>query len=248
MASLLSRSQSRSVLSSEADAAPWPSAVTTTARMQFVWPSSVWVVWPLSRSQLKEAGAWPLASLKAAFFQGQFTRLEKADEALRQTISRAVQQGTLGLASGKDAAKFDRVWFKENVDVADITFDFDTYVLLPGKAKALKEAPSRPFNAVVAPEPTATTQPEISGVTGSAFSVTPEFPVSSLETKVVNWEGELRRDQWNLFSLKVLTRLAQAKSVKINVKVDAEIEDAQTLDQLNTGLRELGLTNLFSQT
>jgi hypothetical protein len=90
---------------------------------------------------------------------------------------------------------------------------------------------------------------EISGVTGSAsFPVTPEFPVSSLETKLVNWEGELRRDQWNLFSLKVLTRLAQAKSVKINVKVDAEIEDTQTLDQLNTGLRELGLTNLFSQT
>jgi Protein of unknown function (DUF499) len=202
--------------------------------------------WPPA---LKEAGAWPLASLKAAFFQGQFTRLEKADDALRQTISRAVQQGTLGLASGKDAAKFDRVWFKENIDVADITFDFDTYVLLPSKTKALKEAPSRPFNAVVAPESTATTQPEISGVTGSAsFSVTPEFPVSSLESKVVNWEGELRRDQWNLFSLKVLTRLAQAKSVKINVKVDAEIEDAQTLDQLNTGLRELGLTNLFSQT
>jgi hypothetical protein len=71
-------------------------------------------------------------------------------------------------------------------------------------------------------------RPEISGVTGSAsFPVTPEFPVSSLETKLVNWEGELRRDQWNLFSLKVLTRLAQAKSVKINVKVDAEIEDTQ---------------------
>jgi hypothetical protein len=64
---------------------------------------------------------------------------------------------------------------------------------------------------------------------------------------VISWEGELRRDQWNLFSLKVLTRLAQAKSVKINVKVDAEIEDAQTLDQLNTGLRELGQTNPFSQ-
>jgi hypothetical protein len=200
--------------------------------------------WPPA---LKEAGVWPLASLKAAFFQGQFTRLEKADDALRQTISRAVQQGTLGLASGKDAAKFDRVWFKESVDAAEIIFDYDTYVLLPGKAKALKEAPSRPFNAVVPSEPTLTTHPEISGVTGStSFPVTPEFSVSSLETKVVNWEGELRRDQWNLFSLKVLMRLAQAKSVTINVKVDAEIEDAQTLDQLNTGLRELGLTNLFS--
>ena len=56
--------------------------------------------WPPA---LKESGTWPLASLKAAFFQGYFTRLEKADDALRQTISRAVSQGTLGLACGKDA-------------------------------------------------------------------------------------------------------------------------------------------------
>ena len=65
--------------------------------------------WPRA---LKESGAWPLAGLKAAFFQGQFTRLEKADDALRQTFTRAVGQGVLGMASGKDATQFDRIWFK----------------------------------------------------------------------------------------------------------------------------------------
>src|SRR5207249_7484210 len=55
--------------------------------------------WPPA---LKESGVWPLASLKAAFFQGQFTRLEKADDALRTTIVRAVGQGLFGLASGKN--------------------------------------------------------------------------------------------------------------------------------------------------
>jgi len=82
--------------------------------------------WPPA---LKESGAWPLASLKAAFFQDQFTRLEKADDTLRVTITRAVSQGMLGLASGKDANCFDRVWFKEPVELADITFDYDTYLL-----------------------------------------------------------------------------------------------------------------------
>lgn len=48
--------------------------------------------WPAT---LKDSGTWPLASLKAAFFQGYFTRLEKADDALRQTISRAVSQSRL---------------------------------------------------------------------------------------------------------------------------------------------------------
>src|SRR6266576_5314164 len=79
--------------------------------------------WPPA---LKESGAWPLAGLKAAFFQGQFTRLKKADDALKTTIARAVGQGLLGMASGKDQNHFDRVWFKESVEQADITFDYDT--------------------------------------------------------------------------------------------------------------------------
>ncbi len=49
--------------------------------------------WPPA---LKESGTWPLVSLKAAFFQGYFTRLERAEDALRATISRAVESGTLG--------------------------------------------------------------------------------------------------------------------------------------------------------
>ena len=47
----LSKSQSRSVRSSEADTARRPSGVTATALTQSVWPSSVRRVWPLSRSQ-----------------------------------------------------------------------------------------------------------------------------------------------------------------------------------------------------
>src|SRR5271166_3906235 len=47
----LSRSQSRSVRSTEAETARRPSGVTATALTQFVWPSSGRIVWPLSRSQ-----------------------------------------------------------------------------------------------------------------------------------------------------------------------------------------------------
>src|SRR6266576_2583954 len=90
--------------------------------------------WPPA---LKESGMWPLAGLKAAFFQGQFTRLERADDALKITLTRAVGQGLLGLASGKDPNALSRIWFKEPVDQADVTFDFDTYLLTAAKAKAL---------------------------------------------------------------------------------------------------------------
>ena len=189
--------------------------------------------WPPA---LKESGAWPLVSLKAAFFQGQFTRLEKADDALRTTISRAVSQGLLGLASGKDPNSFNRVWFKEQVELADITFDYDTYLLTAAKAKALKQAPSQSTaSPAAAPAPT---QPFT--LTGTPAST----PASPKEISVA-WRGILKREQWNLFSLKVLTRLAQTDDLQIEVKVSAKLKEAQTLEQLNAALKELGIADHF---
>jgi len=189
---------------------------------------------------LKESGAWPLAGLKAAFFQGQFTRLEKADDALKVTITRAVSQGMLGLASGKDANCFDRVWFKETVEPADITFDYDTYLLTPAKAKALKQGtPSPPSVPPVQPPVVPPTQPPLTPGTPPAAPPAPPKPT------VVVWEGELKREQWNLFSLKVLTRLAQSDDLQIDVKVKATLKEGQTTEQLNSALKELGIQDAF---
>jgi len=182
---------------------------------------------------LKESGMWPLASLKSAFFQGQFTRLERADEALQATVLRAVNQGMLGLASGKDPNCFDRVWFKEPVEQADITFDFDTYLLTAAKAQALKQAPApQPPTH----QPTTATPPPTPPLTPA--------PATPKVTSVV-WQGQLKREQWNLFSLKVLTRLAQAEDLQIDVKVTAKLREAQTLEQVNAALKELGISDPF---
>jgi hypothetical protein len=194
--------------------------------------------WPPA---FKDSGAWPLAGLKAAFFQGQFTRLEKADEALRTTLARAVTQGVLGLASGKDAANFDRVWFKESVDGPDISFDYDTYVLLPRTAAALKEARAKGAtgigNGKPAPGPvTITVSPEPKPEKGEE---------EGTEKQILKWEGELRRDQWNLFSLKVLTRIPQSSEMTIDVQITAEPEDTAIKDQLNQALKDLGISGEF---
>jgi hypothetical protein len=193
--------------------------------------------WPPA---LKESGTWPLAGLKAAFFQGQFTRLEKADDALRQTLTRAISQGVLGLACGKDAAQFDRVWGKgDTVEQADITFDYDTYVLTAKKAKALKEAPVNPPSGKPVPPPT--TPVPVPLVLDPPIAPPPQEP----QLPVVSWRGQLRRDQFNLFSLKVLTRLAQAENLEIEVRVRAKLKEAATLEQLNAALKELGIADQF---
>ncbi len=196
--------------------------------------------WPPA---LKESGTWPLASLKAAFFQGYFTRLEKAEDALRQTISRAVSQGTLGLACGKDANQFDRVWFKEAVELPDITFDYETYLLTVKKAKALKEAGAEPPTGKP-PTPPAK-QPLVTPPVEPPPGQRPGQPPPEPQSPVVCWQGQLMREHWNLFSLKVLTRLAQAEDVEIEVKVRAKLKEAQTLEQLNAALKELGVGQMF---
>jgi hypothetical protein len=61
----------------------------------------------------------------------------------------------------------------------------------------------------------------------------------------VVWQGALKREQWNLFSLKVLTRLAQSSNLDIKVTVTAKLKDASTLEQLNAALKELGIDELF---
>ena len=198
--------------------------------------------WPPA---FKESCAWPLASIKAAFFQGYFTRLEKADDALKTTIGRAVGQGFFGLASGKDPANFDRVWLKETVEAADITFDYDTYLLTATKAKALKSGAAQPPAQPSAQPPT---PPSLQSPLppGTQASTPPEPPAPPKSTTVV-WEGELKREQWNLFSLKVLTRLAQADNVEINVKVQATLKEGQTTEPLNTALKELWVQEGFKK-
>ena len=62
---------------------------------------------------------------------------------------------------------------------------------------------------------------------------------------MVCWQGQLKREQWNLFSLKVLTRLAQAEDVEIEVKVRAKLKEAQSIGQLNGALKELGISQMF---
>jgi hypothetical protein len=163
-------------------------------------------------------------------------------DALRQTISRAVSQGTLGLACGKDANQFDRVWFKEAVELPDVTFDYETYLLTAKKAKALKEAGAEPPTGKPPTPPTK--PPVVTPPVEPPPGQPPGQPPTKPQSSVVCWQGQLKREQWNLFSLRVLTRLAKAEDVEIEVKVKAKLKEAQTIDQLNAALRELGISEL----
>ena len=43
----------------------------------------------------------------------------------------------------------------------------------------------------------------------------------------------------------MLTRLAQAENLEIEVRVRAKLKEAETLEQLNAALKELGIADQF---
>jgi hypothetical protein len=199
-------------------------------------PSYVERKWP---EALKKTGVWSLASLKAAFFQGHLTRLERADEAVLALVQKAVPQGTLGLGVGKDELHLHHVWLKEPVDPAEVKFDHETFLLLPERAKAAKAgAPGGK-----APEPG-----DIFGPGSGDAPVIIEPPKSeteAVEPTMVQWRGSIPRDKWNLLSHRVLARLAEAEGVDIEVFIKARLKDPSVRQQLNAALRELNLGGEF---
>lgn len=193
--------------------------------------------WPPA---LRESGAWPLAGLRASFLNGRLTRLENTDDALRQMIMRAVRQGTFGLGVGKSSANLDRVWFKEDLDPAEIVFDNETYLLLPVRAeaeKSLGQDQGQLRDRIVPRKDEDSTEAGTMGVGRGAIVGTER----ERRPVILEWKGGLPRDKWNLFGIRILPRLGLGQQVAIEVRIRAQVEDPLLGQQLNAVLRELGL-------
>ncbi|MEO0080743.1 MAG: DUF499 domain-containing protein [candidate division WOR-3 bacterium] len=200
-------------------------------------PTYVERKWPQA---LKKTGAWSLASLKAAFFQGSLTRLERADEALLALIQKAVPQGALGMGVGKDELHLHRIWFRETVDPAEVKFDHETFLLLPERAKVAKAGTQT--GGVTEPG-------DIFAPPGGDTTVIIEPPkpeAKTVQPTTVEWRGNIPRDMWNLLSHRVLARLAGADGVEIEVFIKAKLKDPAVRQQLNAALRELRLGGEFT--
>jgi hypothetical protein len=95
--------------------------------------------WPPA---LKDAGAWPLTSLRQSFLNGALTRLTDPDTILRHKIVEFVERGDFGLASGqKSDGTYDRVRYAEPLAPEEVSFEANVFLLLKAKALKTKTAP-----------------------------------------------------------------------------------------------------------
>jgi hypothetical protein len=204
-----------------------------------VGPNYVERYWPPA---LKEAGAWPLSSLRQSFLNGSLTRLIDPDTVLRGKIIEFVAKGDFGLASGKKPdGTYDRVLFNEMVDPADLTFDSGVFLLLKAKAKALKAWPEPVGNVEPEPGP----WPKQKPIPDPKPETGPE-PTPVAAQKTLRIKGDIPPEIWNRLGTRVLPKLRSGSDLRIGIEFSVTVAGqlAGTLESdLKQAIDDLGLTD-----
>jgi hypothetical protein len=199
--------------------------------------------WPPA---LKDAGAWPLASLRQSFLNGSLTRLIDPDAILRSKISEFVGRGEFGLASGQKAdGGYERIWFEELVPTDEVAFDSGVFLLRKTKAAALKKS-----GPVVEPAPgpglaptPGPSQPPVEPPTPGPISMPP------LELKTLRISGNVPPELWNRLGTKILPKLRTGSDLKVGVDFTVTMPAASASSaaaELRQILQELGLPDLVT--
>ncbi len=194
--------------------------------------------WPPA---FKEAGAWPLTSLRQSFLNGSLTRLVDPDAALRGKIVQFVQEGAFGLASNaEEDGGYERIWYEELVGIEEVAFEPSVFLLTKARSEALRNQdvrgaqpspPAQPSDAAEKPEPE----------TQQVYGVQP----SANETPVrIRLAGTVPPELWNRLGTKVIPKLRTGAGLSVLVECSVEVAEAHAASlegELREALAELCL-------
>lgn len=149
-----------------------------------------------------------------------------------------VGKGDFGLGSGqRPDGSFERVWFEEHVDPADVTFDKDVFLLAKATAKKSKAAPvtSGTSETEPTPEPLPEPRPSPEPSTGSESAPT---------TSVIRVTGAIPPELWNRLGTRLLPKLRACADLRVEVGFSATVDTnlaAGVAAEINQALDELGV-------
>ena len=195
--------------------------------------------WPPA---LKDAGAWPLTSLRQSFLNGTLTRLLEPDTVLRRKIVEFVERGDFGFASGpKNGGAYQRIWYSEPIGAEEIAFESTVFLLTKAKAQQLKADPGTQPSA-------AATQPvvgPIASMPGEPIRIEPAEPgLGAPRMGTLRLIGEVPPETWNRLGTKVLPKLRSGSDLRIGIDFSITIEPALARNlesEIRTILKELAL-------
>jgi hypothetical protein len=192
--------------------------------------------WPPA---LKGSGAWPLSGLRQSFLNGALTRLLDPDSVLKGKVCEFIGKGDFGLGSGqRPDGGFERVWFDEHVDPADVTFDKDVFLLTKVTAKKSKAVLT---GGTPEPGPTPPEPPEPEP--GPSPEPQPG-PVSVPSTSVIRVTGAIPPELWNRLGTRLLPKLRAGANLRVEVGFSATVDTnlaAGVAAEINQALDELGV-------
>ena len=215
--------------------------------------------WPPA---LKDAGAWPLTSLRQSFLNGSLTRLADPDAVLRKKIVEFVAKGDFGLASGEPApgakgGEYERLWFREHVGPDEVAFEASVYLLKRAKAEQLRAASAQPereqrlgeTELELTPEPG--TGPEPGDGTGTGDGTgeqpTPDRGTSTTDQSdqsdqfpvTLRIRGAVPSESWNRVGLMLVPKLRAVDSA-LKVSVDFSVRvSANAASRLEAEVRQV---------
>ncbi|MDE0143354.1 MAG: DUF499 domain-containing protein [Caldilineaceae bacterium] len=202
--------------------------------------------WPPA---FRDAGAWPLTSLRQSFLNGALTRLIDPDAVLRRRIAEFVAEGEFGLASGERGdGHYERMWYVEPVGLDEVAFESGVFLLTKARAEQLRVTPGdkKPVQPDVQLDPTDTTGTDTVPDSGGTQI---EFPIPAGGKSTLRLSGTIPPEMWNLVGMKVLTKLRSGNelSVGVDFSVSVDAGRAKSLQQeLRQALDDLDLREQVS--
>jgi Protein of unknown function (DUF499) len=194
--------------------------------------------WPPA---LKEAGAWPLASLRQSFLNGSLTRLVDPDAILKGKIVDLVNRGDFGVASGaRPDGTYDRIWFTEIIPPEEVAFESKVFLLTKARAQALKSG------IIVQPPVGPPLEPPTQTPIGPGPSPGPEPPPGpATATRTLQIRGQIPLELWNRLGTRILPKLRSGTNVRIGIDLSVTVttdqapslekDIRQSLDDLDLG-------------
>ena len=196
--------------------------------------------WPPA---LKEAGAWPLVSLRQSFLDGSLTRLVDPDAVLRRKIVEFVDKGDFGLGSGKGPeGRFERLLFKETVSPEDVMFESDVYLLTRGLAERLKAPPApepaTPPGSEADSDGSGGRSPGPGSVPNIPSDPEPPTPPEPQARKSLRIHGDIPPEVWNRVGTRLLPKLRSGRNLTVGVTFELTADGPGT-DALLADLRQI---------
>ena len=202
--------------------------------------------WPPA---FKEAGAWPLTSLRQSFLNGALTRLMDPDAVLRRRIVEFVSDGDFGLASGsKGDGQYGRLWYAEPVGAEEVAFESGVFLLTKGKAEQLrtKTDDTKPVQPGLQTSQSTETEPDSKPVPSAIQVGSPTEPGQKATLRI---RGTVPPEVWNRLGTRILPKLRSGDDLSVgiefSVSVDAGLAQGFQLE-LRQALTDLGLQEQVS--